>query len=410
MGSTSRLGGRFWRLWTAAAASSLGDGMLVVSLPLLATTLTSDERLIAGVAVAETLPWLLFAVLAGTIADRRPYRQVLVGADVVRALILAAFTIRMLTHGLSIYLVLVASFGLGMLKPLFDAAAYRALPSVVDDELLERANGYMEATISGGDEIVGRAVGGVLYSIASSVPIIGDAVSFALSALLLRTLPPDTAVVDPSAPPTSIRADMIEGLRWFRGNRLIRLLTGMVGVLALAQSMVFAVLVIIAQRRLGLSARGFGVFLGAVSIGGIVGSLASRPLVDRIGQARLVLGAIAVGTAGYLVTWSTASAAVAAAALSIQAGATSAASVVIVTIRQRVIPRALIGRVSNVARTVTWGALPIGSAIGGVLAHRFGIRSPLLVATVLTIGVGVLAGPQLARHLGTGPTDDTAVT
>jgi predicted MFS family arabinose efflux permease len=311
------------------------------------------------------------------------------------------FAIRLLTHGLSIYIVLIAAFGLGAMKPLFDAAAYRALPSVVDDELLARANGYMEAAIAAGDETVGRALGGVLYALATSVPIIGDAASFAASALLLRSLPPDAPIIDASAPRTTLRADMAAGLRWFVRNRLIRLLAGMVGFLALAQSMVFAVIVLIAQRRLGLSAKGFGLFFGTIAIGGIVGNLVAASIEARIGQLRLILGAIVVVAAGYLVTWSTTSVVVASAALAIEVAATRAASVVIVTIRQRVIPRALIGRVSNVARTFTWGALPIGSALGGVLAHRFGVRSTLLVASALTLAVGIVGGPLLARHIET---------
>ena len=393
------LGGAFGRLWAAGAVSSLGDGVLTVALPLVAATLTTDERLIAGVAVAETLPWLLFAVVAGSIADRRSYRQVLVGADLARAAILVLLAVRLVTGGLSVYVLLVATFGLGVLKPLFDAAAYRAVPSVVDDGLLERANGYLEATISGSDAIAGRALGGVLYAWSSSVPIIGDAISFALSAALLRTLPADQPLIDRRADRSSLRADMAAGFRWFRANPLIRALTGLVAVMALAQSMVFAVIVVIAQRRLGLSARGFGLFLGAVSVGGIVGSLVAPRLVAHVGQRRYIVGALSVVAVCYAPTWATTSAVAAAMALSVQAGAIGATNVVIVTIRQRVIPRAMIGTVSNVIRTFTWGALPIGSFLGGVLAHRFEVRTPLLVAAVLSGVVAVVAGPLLGRRL-----------
>jgi MFS family permease len=365
------LGASFWRLWSASAVSAVGDGMLVVVLPLLATTLTKDARLIAGVAVAESLPWLFFAMLAGTIADRRSYRRVLVGTDLVRAVLTALIAIAALTNSLSIGLLMVGAFGLGTLRPLFDAAAYRAIPSVVDDSMLDRANGYAEATISAGEEVVGRAVGGLLYSVAASLPIIGDAVSFFASAVLLRTLPPDEALVDASATKTSIRSDMVAGFRWFVGNRLIRTLTFIVAGLAIAQSMMAAVLVIIAQRRFGLSDRWFGLFLAGTSIGGIVGSLVAERLIARFATV----------------------------ALSLQVGAISAANVAIVTLRQRTIPRAMIGRVTTVVRTFVWGALPLGSAIGGVIAQRFEPRTPLLVAAVLTFAIGALGGPVLARRL-----------
>jgi MFS family permease len=395
------LGASFWRLWSASAVSAVGDGMLVVVLPLLATTLTKDARLIAGVAVAESLPWLLFAILAGTIADRRSYRRVLVGTDLVRAVLTALIAIAALTHSLTIGLLMVGAFGLGTLRPLFDAAAYRAIPSVVDDAMLDRANGYAEATISAGEDVVGRAVGGLLYSVTASLPIIGDAISFLASSVLLRTLPSDEPLTDASAPKTSIRSDMAAGFRWFVGNRLIRTLTFIVAGLAIAQSMMAAVLVIIAQRRFGLSDRWFGVFLAGTSVGGIVGSLVAERLIGRFGQLRVIVVGILTVSVAYLVAWLTRSALVATVALSVQVGAISAANVAIITIRQRTIPRALIGRVTNVIRTFTWGALPLGSAIGGVIAQRFEPRTPLLVAAVLTFVIGVVGGPVIARRLAT---------
>jgi MFS family permease len=394
-----RLGGRFWRLWSASAASSLGDGMLAVALPLLATSLTTDARLVAAVAVAETLPWLLFAVVAGALADRNAYRKVLIFADVVRMVLVGALGMLALTDQLSIVSLIVGAFGLGTMKPLFDAAAHRAIPSVVDDALLEKANGYLEATLSGADEIIGRAVGGVLYAVARSLPILADAVSFAASAVVLRTLPSDEPVVESDAPRPTLRADMAEGLRWFRGNKLIRLITGVTAAMAIAQSMVLAVLVLIAKQRYGVSSRWFGVFVGATSIGGIIGSLVASRLMGAYGRFRVIIVAIAIVATMYLVSWATTNAFDAATAMSIQIGAISTANVAIFTIRQRVVPRAIIGRVSTVIRTFVWGAIPIGSAIGGALAHRYGVRSPLLVAAVLAFVVALAAGPPLRRSL-----------
>jgi MFS family permease len=399
MKSRAALGWRFWRLWSATAVSSLGDGMLMVTLPLLATKLTTDERLVAGVAVAETAPWLLFAVLAGTIADRRSYRQVLVAADVARAVIVAFLAGQVLTDRLTMGSLLLAAFGLGVCRPAFEAAAFRAVPSVVDDASLTLANGYMEATLTVGDEIAGRAIGGLLYSFAASIPIVGDAISFLLSAVLLRTLPPDEPLVDPTAPRRSIRADIAEGFRWFVGNRLILVLTAVVAGLAIAQSMVVAVLVLISQQSFGLSSRGFGLLLSCMSVAGVAGSLGAERLLRRFGRKRILLSAIPVVSAMYFVAWSTPSVVIAALAFSVQVAAISTANVVVITIRQQVIPLAVMGRVSSVIRTLVGGALPIGSVIGGLLAHRFGIRSPMLVAALLSLAAGAIGGPALARQL-----------
>jgi hypothetical protein len=114
-------------------------------------------------------------------------------------LIVAFLAGQVLTDRLTMGSLLLAAFGLGVCRPAFEAAAFRAVPSVVDDASLTLANGYMEATLTVGDEIAGRAIGGLLYSFAASIPIVGDAISFLLSAVLLRTLPPDEPLVDRSA-------------------------------------------------------------------------------------------------------------------------------------------------------------------------------------------------------------------
>jgi predicted MFS family arabinose efflux permease len=322
-----------------------------------------------------------------------------VAADVVRAVIVAFLAGQVVTDRLTIGTLLTAAFGIGVCKPAFDAAAYRAVPSVVDDTLLTRANGYMEATLMTGDEIVGRACGGILYSFAASIPVVGDAISFAASAILLRTLPPDRPLVDPAAPRTSIRSDMAVGLRWFAGNRPIRLLATVVAGLAIAQSMVFAVLVLIAQHRFGLSSRGFGLLLSCMAGGGVLGSLAAERLLSRFGPRRILLHAIGLVSMMYFVAWSASSVVIATLAFSLQAGAISTANVVTATIRQRLIPMAVIGRVSSVIRMLVSGALPIGSAAGGLLAHRFGVRSPVLAAALVSLVVGTIGGAALARSI-----------
>jgi MFS family permease len=399
--SAGKLGHRFWRLWSASAASTVGDGMLVVALPLLATRLTTDARLIAAVVVAEQLPLLLLSIPAGTIADRRPYRRVMVGSDVVRGVIVSLIAILLLIDQLTITNLLVGAFGLGLFRPLFDAASHRALPCVVDDALLDRANGYMEATLSAGDEVGGRALGGLLFSLAPAVPLIGDAISFAASALVLRSLPADDPSVEPMGPRSSIRADMAAGVRWFVRSRLIRLLALVVAGLATAESMVAAMLVLIAKQRFHLSDRGFGVFLAGTSIGGIVAGIIAGPIIERIGQSRALLAGFAIVAASYFWMWATASAVVAAMVMSVQVGAITIAKVVIITIRQRTIPRALIGRVSTVISTFTSGAQPIGSLLGGFVAYRYGPRSTLLVAGVISAVMLVVGGPLIVGRLRT---------
>ena len=130
--AVGRLGSRYWRLWSASVVSNLGDGIDAAALPLLAATLTRDPRLVAGMAVAFTLPWLLFALPAGAIVDRLDRRKVMYRVNVVRAALVAVIALSLVTDTASIWLLYVIAFSLGTCETLFDNAAQSIMPSIVE--------------------------------------------------------------------------------------------------------------------------------------------------------------------------------------------------------------------------------------------------------------------------------------
>src|SRR5689334_7448148 len=139
------LGGRFWRLWLTSGLSNLADGVFKTALPLVAVTLTRDPVLVAGVSTAGTLPWLLLALPAGALADRHDRRRLMLGANTLRALALAASTALLLTGVSSIWLLYAVALVAGCAEVVHDTSAQALLPQVVEREQLTSANGRMFA-------------------------------------------------------------------------------------------------------------------------------------------------------------------------------------------------------------------------------------------------------------------------
>ncbi|MFC5006146.1 MFS transporter, partial [Dactylosporangium cerinum] len=182
----------FGRLWTAQTISSLGDGVTHAALPLLALTLTRDPMALAVVTAAGTLPWLLFGVLGGALVDRWDRRRTMWVADAARAVLLAIPAAAAMLDILSIPLLAALAFLLGLGGLFFDTAATAYLPDLLrrDPTLLQRANSRLRGTQTAASGFAGPPAGSALLALGRAVPLLADAVSFAVSALLVRSLPP----------------------------------------------------------------------------------------------------------------------------------------------------------------------------------------------------------------------------
>lgn len=420
------LGRDFRLLLTAGTISNVGDGIDATALPLLAATLTADPVLFSGVAVAARLPWLLFALQAGALADRLDRRLLMAGVNVVRTLLLGLLGVAVLLDGDSILLLYVVSFGLGCAEVLFDTSAQAFLPRIVDTDQLERANGLQMGLETVANQFVGPPLGGLLFATAAAVPILLDAGTFAVAAGLLLLItasagraairpgsagPGDTAPgADPAAevgPPAAtarIRDEVREGLRWLRGHVLLRSLAVLLGLMNGSFMMFFGILALYALEVLGLDEVQFGFLLTAVALGSVSASLVASRVVDRLGRARTLWLTLVAAVVLPLVQGLTSSAWVFAGA-AVVFGATAVLwNVITVSLRQRVIPDHLLGRVNAVYRFLGWGAMPLGALAGGLLADAFGLRAPFVAASAIMV-VGIAA---LGRHITTAALDATA--
>lgn len=380
-----RLGRPFWTFWTAAVLVNLGDGIRLAAFPLLAASLSGEPLVVAAVAAAGTLPWLLTGLVAGALADRHGARVLLPAADVSRVGVLTALIVVLETGQPSPHLVATAAFLLGVAETVRDVAAETVVPRLVPVALIERANGRLTAGQLVGNEFVGPLVGGVLFAAGAALPFVANGATTALAVLLVLWVP--AALLSTAASPTTARRrprlGVAAGLAWLAHQPLLRVLAVAVAAVALADSAWFSVFVLYAEQRLGLGATGFGALLALGAGGGLAGALLADRLIAGRRHRAVVTSAAAVAAvcpslllvAGEL--W----------VAGLVVVATSAAfgtfNVATASLRHRLVPGPLRGRVTAAWRTSAYGGSALGAVAGGALASAAGLEAPFVLAAVL---------------------------
>jgi MFS family permease len=393
-----RLGAGFARLWTASVVSNTGDGVSAVALPLLAETLTRQPLLFAGVTVANRLPWLLFSLQAGAIADRVDRRRLKAGVNALRAVLVAGLATAVMVDLDSIWLLYAVGFGLGVAETVFDNASQAILPAIVTREHLERANGRLMAGEIVTNQFLGPPLGGFLFGITAAVPILFDAGTFAVSAVLIASLGGVLATRPRSVGQQRprMRADIVEGLRWLRDHRLLRSLALLLGAMNFTSTMLFAVFPLYAvgsQSALGLSGLGFGVLLTVSAVGSTLASILSGRLVARFGRGPILWTTLTASVVVPIAIAATADVVVVGMAFAVFGASAVLWNVITVSLRQTIIPDRLLGRVNSVYRFLGWGTMPLGSLASGVSASLWGVRTTFVLAGLLmAVPIALLGG------------------
>jgi MFS family permease len=314
-------------------------------------------------------------------------------ANIGQALTMAAVAGLVATHWITILWLYCLAFLLGALETVYLGAAQAIVPDLVGSPELERANGYLAASETAGAQLIGPAIGGFAFMTRRVIPFAGDSISFLASAGIVASLrgtrPPRVTE------PLTLRDDLARGLAFFRGSSLLRWLAAFTAGLVLTQAIVMGPLVLYVLHDLRLHSTGYGLLLSAAAIGNVGGSLVVNRIRKRFEASSVLIGAALVAAIGYLVMASAVLLVSALIGLMVEALAVACGTVASISLRQRHIPADLLGRVSNLFRSLIWGAVPLGALIGGVLASSLGLRAPLVVAG----GAQVLIVVALARPL-----------
>ena len=375
----------YWKLFASSTISNVGDGMVVAAGPLLALSLTDDARLIAAVTFAAMLPWLILSLPAGVYLDRHDRQKIMFRANLLRGLVFALIALGAATQLLNIYALIVASAFAGVCELFFDMSSQAILPSIVEQDSLELANSrlYISQIISNG--FVGLPIGAWIFVFAAAAPFSVNAVALIVGALLIRSIKATHVTKVTDKPSESFLTDLKQGLSWLWKHDLLRTLAIMLGVANMCGMFAQAVFVKFARDELGLGARGFGLLLAAISIGSILGGFIGESVSKRLGSKLALISAYLIFGLSDLIPGVFPRISAVAISGVVMAIAGTVWNVITVSMRQRLIPIELFGRVNSVYRFIGTGTTAIGALIGGQIAYNFGLRATYLASGVLLL-------------------------
>jgi MFS family permease len=373
-----RLGRSFRWLVASSWTSNIGDGIALAAGPLLVASQTDSAFLVALAAMLQRLPWLLFGLWAGALADRLDRRLVIIIANVVRALVIAVLCVFVGTGTVSIAMVLTAMFLYGIAEVFADTTQQTLLPTLVRPADLGTGNQRMQAGFLAANQLVGPPLGAFLFAAGMVWPFAVQVVCVALAVVLVAriTAPPGTSFTNVRDSESHVRKDIAEGLRWVWHHAPVRTLCIVILVFNITWAAPWGVLVKYSLDHLHMSEVGYGLLTTATGLGGVVGVLSYGWLERHVNLATLIRvcltlevlthGAFALTTTGwvaialmfefgvYVFVWGTLS----------------------TTIRQRAVPKEFQGRVASINMICVFGGLVLGQGIGGVIAEYWGLVAP----------------------------------
>lgn len=375
------------RLVTANALSAVGDGARFAALPLLAAWTTGDVFWVSVVAAAGRAAWLLAPVI-GTLVDRMPGRRPMVGADLARCVMMLVLFAVVATGRTSVTALVLLAFASGVAEVFFDCAAQAVVPVLAADHELERTNARVIAAQITGTGFVGPPAGAALWAVWHPLPFLLDGVTFLASALLLMGLPSRAAHARAGADERGLRGLLRgtwAGLRFLGRDQVLRRLMVVVAVLGVGQQAVYAVLVVYVERKLGLPAYGYSLMLVAGAVGSLAGASGAARAARWLGSGRSLKLSVSVSALSYLVVallpwWP-----LVALMLALNSAGVVLWNVCTVSLRQRLAPPHMLGRVTSGYRLAAWGAMPIGASAGGALAQHAGLGAPWALAGLLLL-------------------------
>ena len=387
------LGRPYWTLWWSSLVNGTGDGVFAAALPLFAVSLTRDPLAVSAVSAATYLPWLLLSLPAGAIVDRRDRLTLMWRSQVFAAAVMFGVTALVGLHRADIAVLCVGGFLLGSADTIFGNAGVSVLPALVGPEQLVAGNARFQIANIVTRSFGGPPLGSLLFGWAAWLAFGVDGVSFVAAAVLLMLVRAPTAM--PVVARRSMRAEIGEGLRWLLRHRLLRVLMVIFAVNCLSNQLAMATLVLLATGKYGLTAHQYGLLLAAMAVGGIVGGLVNARLNRWLGEVGATVLAVSGNAVLYLLVGTTSSAVALAVLLACSTAMTTLWNVSTVSLRQRIVPGELLGRVNSAYKMFGWGLMPVGAAVGGLLAARFGVAVPFPAAGALRLGVLLVALPVL---------------
>jgi len=379
----SRLGRSFRWLLASSWVTNLGDGITLAAGPLLVASQTRSPLAVAMAVFLQRLPWLLFGLYAGVVADRLDRRAIVITTGLVRVAILLLLTASILMRRVDVAVVLAALFLFGVTETFGDTTSTTLLPMLVGQQDLGIANARAMTGLVVWNQLAGPPVGAALFAAGMALPFVSESVCVLAGVLLIsrvRLPGHDAPGHGAPRPRARVRDEIREGWRWLWGHAAVRTLAITIFTFNVTFGAAWSVLVLYARERLGMGAVGFGLISTAIAVGGLAGTASYGWLERHIRLGVIMRGGLIIETLTHLAlaltrwAWFALIVFVIFGAHAFIWGTTST------SVRQRAVPGQFQGRVGSVYLTGVVGGIVIGSALGGLVASAWGVTAPFWFA------------------------------
>jgi MFS family permease len=364
--------------WT----TNLSDGIAMAAGPLLIASLTDDPFLVSLAALLGWAPPLMFSLYAGVLSDRFNRRRIMIIANALRVVVLAALVATIVTGTVSVVGALAALGLLATAEVFADNTAATLTPMLVHRDDLALANSRLQTGFITLNQLAGPPIGAALFAAGSVWPFAGEAVLIAAGLLLVSRVALPAHGRDPADGPRSLWGDIAEGFRWTVRHAAIRTLALTILIFNLTFGAAWSVLVLYAQQRLGLGAIGFGLLTTISAVGGLLGTALYGWITRRVSLGNVMRIGLVLETFTHLGLALTTSPWVASGIFFVFGAHAFIWGTTSLTIRQRAVPTHLQGRVSSLNTISVFGGLVVGSAMGGLLATHYTVTTPFWFAFI----------------------------
>ena len=388
------MGPAFNRMWASSIVSNLSDGILIAAAPLLAISLTDSTVLISAIGAMVMLPWLLFAIPIGVLVDRIDRRFILAGANATRSAVVGVLALLIATDHVTIYWLLVASFVIGVCEVAADTTAQSLIPQILEEKNFEKGNSRLQISETVIQGFIGAPISGFIYAIAIALPFFINSLGLAVASLLALSIPikylQDIRQDDVEKEKKKFVADMKFGIKYLFNEKVLRRLVVTTASIGVCYSMGTATMVLFIIKELELPKQLFGVILTIQSLGAISGAFMAPRLSKKFGRSRVMTFGITTSSLVLLLNGFAPNIYFYVGLATFGAFAVSQWNILLMATYQTVIPNELYGRIHGTRRTLVWGMMPIGSLLGGVLAH-YSLRLPMYVGGAIATTIAFLS-------------------
>jgi len=403
--TTSKLPQSFNRLWRSSIISNLADGLLRTVVPIYAISLTESPILISLISAMTLLPWLFFAVIIGTLADRIDRKKLLGYSNLLRALVVAAMAVAISSGVMTIYLLLALIFIAGACEVSIDTTAQSMIPELLEKDQLERGNSrlYIAETVI--SQFIGSPLSGFLYAIAVVLPFYSASAGYLIAFALLVFMPYQSAKRSSEKGQNSSSGDesaarfvneLKFGIRYLFTHQRLRQLVLITTILAFLFSASSATAALFMVKELGLDPRYFGVVLAIQGVGGVAGGLIANRLSTRFTRGKTLAATMILATTLIVATGLVPSIYLFTLVATVAGLASTIWNILLMSTYQVLIPNHLYGRIHGARRTIVWGLMPIGAFLGGVIATG-GLRLPFIICGCIGVIVAIRALPFVIK-------------